>query len=74
MDFKDVFPKEILRLPPKQDLDFSIELTQGAISSSKSPYRMSAPELVELKLKLHELIEKGYIQLVSLLGENLYYL
>ena len=29
---------------------------------SKAPYHMSAPKLVELKLQLQELIEKGYIQ------------
>ena len=28
----------------------------------KIPYRMSAPELVDLKLQLQELIEKGYIR------------
>ena len=51
-----MFPKEILGLPPKQDLDFSIELTLGSVPASKAPYRMSAPELVELKLQLQELI------------------
>ena len=61
-EFKDVFPEEIPRLPPKQDLFFSIELTPGSVPASKSSYRMSAPELVELKLQLQELIEKGYIQ------------
>ena len=52
VDFKDVFPKETLVLPPKHDLDFSIELTPGSIPASKFPYRMSAPELVELKFQL----------------------
>ena len=51
-ELKDVFPKEIPRLPPKQDLDFSIKLTPGSVPASKSPYCMSAPELVELKLQL----------------------
>ena len=52
IEFKDLFPKETPRLPPKQDLDFSIELTPGSVLASKSLYRMSAPELVELKLQL----------------------
>ena len=60
--FKDVFPEEIQGLPPKRDLDFSIEMTPRSLPASKSPYRMSALELVELKLQLQELIEKGYIQ------------
>ena len=45
----------------KRDLEFSIEMTQGSVLTSKSSYHMSAPELVELKLELQELIEKGYI-------------
>ena len=49
-EFKDVFPEEIPGLPLKRDLEFSIEITLGLVFSSKSPYRMSAPELVELKL------------------------
>ena len=49
-EFKDVFPEEILGLPPKRDLEFSIELTSGSVLASKAPYHMSAPELVELKL------------------------
>ena len=61
-EFKDVFPKEIPGLPLKKDLEFSIEPTLGSVPFSKSPYHMSAPELVELKLQLQELIEKGYIQ------------
>ena len=45
----------------KRDLEFSMKLIAGSVSSSKSPYRISTPELVDLKLQLHELIEKGYI-------------
>ena len=58
--FTDMFPKEILRLPKKRELDFSVELTPGSVSTSKAPYRMIALELVELKLQLQESIEKGY--------------
>jgi hypothetical protein len=34
----------------------------GATPVSKSPYRMSTPELKELQLQLEELLKKGYIQ------------
>ena len=37
-DFSDVFPKEIPRLPPKRDLDFTIKLVPLAIPNSKDPY------------------------------------
>ena len=49
-DFKDVFPDEILGIPPKRDIDFMIELVLGAAPMSKTPYRMSIPEMLELKM------------------------
>ena len=42
-EFKDVFPDEIPRLPPKRDIDFTIELFPGAAPVSKTPYKMSTP-------------------------------
>jgi hypothetical protein len=59
-DFEDVF-KEVLGLPPKRDIIFSINLMPGAAPVSKPPYRMSTPELKELQMKLEELLKKGYI-------------
>ena len=60
-DFVDVFSEEIPGLPPKRDLDFTIELVLGAIPNSKAPYQMNILELNELKLQLQELIDKHYI-------------
>ena len=40
-EFMDVFPDEIPRLPPKRDIDFTIELVLGEASMSKTPYMMS---------------------------------
>jgi hypothetical protein len=59
-EFKDVF-QEVLGLPPKRDINFSINLMPGAAPVSKAPYRMSTPELKELQLQLEELLKKGYI-------------
>jgi hypothetical protein len=59
-EFEDVF-KEIPRLPPKRDIDFSIDLMPGVAPVSKTPYRMSTPELKELQMQLEELLEEGYI-------------
>ena len=47
--YLDVFPEEIPGLPPKRELDFTIELVLGAVPSSKSPYQMNILELNELK-------------------------
>ena len=48
--FQDVFLEDILELPPHREVYVSIELVPGAAPTSKAPYRMSTPELVELKL------------------------
>jgi hypothetical protein len=47
--FEDVF-KEILGLPPKRDIDFSLNLMLGAAPVSKTPYRMSIVEMKELQM------------------------
>ena len=59
--FVDIF-QEPPGIPPKRDIDFSIELVSGTVSSYKSPYRMSTPELKELQMQLEELLKKGYIR------------
>jgi hypothetical protein len=59
-EFEYVF-KEIPGLPPKRDIDFSINMMPGAAPVSKTPYRMSTPELKELQMQLEELLKKGYI-------------
>jgi hypothetical protein len=48
-DFEEVF-REIPRLPPKRDIDFSIYLELGAAPVSKTPYRMGTLELKELQM------------------------
>jgi len=60
-EYADVF-QEVLGMPPKRDIEFSIDLVPGAAPSSKTPYRMSTPELKELQMQLEELFKKGYIR------------
>eukprot|EP00253_Pinus_taeda_P021979 PITA_21979 len=61
-EFADVFPEEIPGLPPKRDIDFTIELVPGAAPVSRAPYHMSTPKLTELKMQLQELLDKNYIR------------
>eukprot|EP00253_Pinus_taeda_P022926 PITA_22926 len=61
-EFADVFPEEIPGLSPKRNLDFTIELVPGAAPVSRAPYRMSVPELTELKMQLQQLLDKKYIR------------
>ena len=56
-EYKYVFPE----LPPRRDIDFSIELVRGVMPVSRTPYKMSTLEMVELKLQLKEMLDKGYI-------------
>jgi hypothetical protein len=41
-EFEDIF-QEILGLPPRREIDLSIDLVPGATPMSKIPYRMSTP-------------------------------
>lgn len=61
-NFSDVFPEEILGLLPKRDINFTIKLVPRASLVFHTPYRMSIPELTELKMKLQELLNKEYIK------------
>jgi hypothetical protein len=54
-EYPDVFPKELLGMPPDRDIGFVIELLPGTHPISKRPYRMPINELVELKKQLAEL-------------------
>jgi hypothetical protein len=58
-EYIDVFPEEVPGLRPKRDIEFSIEIAPRAVPVSRTPYRMSTPELVELKLQLKEMMEKA---------------
>ncbi|XP_071722383.1 uncharacterized protein [Rutidosis leptorrhynchoides] len=65
-EFEDVFPEELLGLPPEREVEFNIDLFPGATPISLPPYRMASTELKELKIQLQELLEKGFIQPSSL--------
>jgi hypothetical protein len=57
-----VFPEELPGMPPERKVEFAIELILGTAPISKRAYRVSGPELVELKKQIDELLEKGYIR------------
>jgi hypothetical protein len=60
-EYPDVFPEELLGMPPDRDIEFMIELLPGMPPFSKRPYRMPVNELVELKKQIAELQSKGFI-------------
>jgi hypothetical protein len=61
-EFRDGFVDEIPELPPRREIDFSIDLLPGSAPISKASYRMSLPELTELKIQLQELLDKEYFR------------
>jgi hypothetical protein len=72
-EFEDVF-QEIPGLPPRREIDFSIDLVARASLVSKTPYRVSTQELKELQMKLEEFLRNvTYIQGFHL-GEHQYFL
>jgi hypothetical protein len=60
-EFPDVFPKDLPGMPPERKVEFAIELLPGTAPIFKRAYRISGPELVELKKQIDDLSEKGYI-------------
>ena len=61
-EFPDVFPEELPGVPPRREVDLSIEVVQETTLISRAPYRMAPTELKELKTRLQELLDKGFIR------------
>ncbi|GKF90026.1 hypothetical protein Tco_0263989, partial [Tanacetum coccineum] len=49
-DFTDVFPKDLLGLPPQREVEFCIDLVHGATLVAKSSYRLAPSEMELNKL------------------------
>jgi hypothetical protein len=54
-EFPDVFPKDLPGMPPERKVEFAIELLPRTAPIFKRAYRVSGPELVELKKQIDEL-------------------
>jgi hypothetical protein len=60
-EFPDVFPEDLPGLPPERDVEFVIKLQPGTAPISRRSYRMAPKELAELKTRLQDLLNKGFI-------------
>jgi hypothetical protein len=58
-EYPDVFPEELLGMPPDRDVEFLIDLMPGTGPIAKRPYKM---DVDELKKQLREQLDKGFIQ------------
>jgi hypothetical protein len=61
-EYSNIFPEELLGMPPDRDIEFSIELLPGTAPISKRAYQMDVKDLIELKKQIEELLEKGFIR------------
>jgi hypothetical protein len=60
-EFPDIFSGELPGMSPDRDIELVIELKPGTALIYKTPFRMTTPELAELKEHIRELLEKGFI-------------
>nr|GEX79208.1 putative reverse transcriptase domain-containing protein [Tanacetum cinerariifolium] len=70
--FTDVFPEDLLGLPPQRLVEFRIDLVPGATLVVKSPYRLAPSKMQKLSGQLQELQNKGFIRPSIPCGEHLY--
>ncbi|KAA0053104.1 ty3-gypsy retrotransposon protein [Cucumis melo var. makuwa] len=61
-EYPNIFPDELLGLPPPRKIDFAIKLEPDTAPISRAPYRMAPAELKELKVQLQELLDKGFVR------------
>ena len=61
-DFLDVFLKDLTKLPPHQEIEFSIGLISGTTPISVPPYHFAPAELQELKIQIQDLLDKVFIR------------
>ncbi|WRX07829.1 Reverse transcriptase domain - like 4 [Theobroma cacao] len=71
-EFVDVFPEELLGLPPEREIEFCIDLILDTRPISIPPYRMAPEELKELKDQLENLLCIDYRQLNKVTVKNKY--
>jgi uncharacterized protein YllA (UPF0747 family) len=61
-EYPDVFPDELLGMPPDRGIEFIIDLIPRTAPIAKRPYRMALAKLAKLKEQIRELQQKGYIR------------
>ena len=61
-EYVDVFQNELPRLPPRRVVDFGIKLHPSTSPISMTPHRMASVEFQELRVQLHELLDKGFMK------------
>ncbi|KAJ9558183.1 hypothetical protein OSB04_012797 [Centaurea solstitialis] len=61
-DYPEVFPEDLVSLPPYREIEFRIDLVPGETPIAKAPHRLAPSELKEMLAQLQELLDKGFIR------------
>ena len=61
-EYPNIFLENLPRLLLDRKLEFSIELLSRTAHISKASYRMALTEMKELKVRLQELLDLGFIR------------
>nr|GEX47410.1 putative reverse transcriptase domain-containing protein [Tanacetum cinerariifolium] len=61
-NFPEVFPEDLLGLPPTRPVEFQIDLVPGTAPVAWAPYRLALSKMKELAEQLKELSDKGFIR------------
>nr|GEW53000.1 hypothetical protein [Tanacetum cinerariifolium] len=61
-DFPEVFPEDLLGIPPTRQVEFQVDLVPGAAPVARMPYRLAPSEMKELSDQLKDLADKGFIR------------
>ncbi|WVZ70516.1 hypothetical protein U9M48_019176 [Paspalum notatum var. saurae] len=69
-DYPDVFPDELLGMPPNRNIEFLIDLLPGTAPIALRQYRMAPIEHEEVKKNIDELLAKGYIRPILLVEKK----
>ncbi|GJR06815.1 putative reverse transcriptase domain-containing protein [Tanacetum coccineum] len=72
-DFTDVFPEDLLGLPPQRQVEFHIDLVPGATPVVKSPYRLAPLKMQELSGNFKSCKTRVSYDLAIYRGDHLYY-
>lgn len=61
--YSKIFPAQLpKRLPPFRSINHEIDIADGGKPPSRPPFRLSQPELDELKRQLEDLLNHGFIE------------
>nr|GEW41195.1 hypothetical protein [Tanacetum cinerariifolium] len=64
-EYLDVYPDYLPGISPDLQVEFRIDLVPGAAPIAKTSYRLAPTDMQELMKQLQELLDKGFIRLIS---------